>query len=153
MFQGFHGTFEQRIDEKGRVSIPVKFRELLRAENDRLFVTRYKVRDIRCLDACTPSQWESLGARLHAREDLSQEELFFLHQYYVAGAHECQLDRQGRLLVPPGLREHAGLVKDVVFTGAGSKFHIWDRERHQPVLDVAEEVLATHPRVISILGF
>lgn len=151
MLQGFHGTFVQRIDEKGRVSIPVSYRELLRAENDRLFVTNFKVDETRCLDAYLPSQWRNLEARLRGREDLSPEAIRFFQHYYFPGAHECQLDKQGRLLVPPLLRDHAGLVKDVVFTGSVSKFQIWDREAHRPVRDAAED-MAVHPAVISSLG-
>jgi MraZ protein len=151
MSHGFHGTFEQKIDEKGRVSIPVRFRELLRAENDQLFVTNFKVEDTCCLDAYTPSQWQRLTERLRAREDLPPEAIRFYQHYYFPGAHECQLDKQGRLLVPPHLREHAGLVKEVVFTGGGSKFQIWDRDAHRPIRDAAEE-LAAHPGVLSSLG-
>jgi MraZ protein len=148
----FHGTFEQRIDEKGRVSVPVRFRDQLRIEDDRLFITNFKVGDTPCLDAYTPNAWLGLVARLRDRQNPSPESVRFFQHYYFPGAHDCQLDRQGRLLVPPVLREYAGLVKDVVFTGAGGKFQIWDRDARRPVFDSAEGILNTHPQVIGDLG-
>ncbi len=146
----FRGTFEQRIDEKGRVNVPVTFRDVLKGPDElQLMVTNFTVRKVRCLDVYPYAAWLRLEARLQD-EDLPSNVIEFFQNYYFPGAHECQLDRQGRLLIPPRLRDHARLGKDLVFTGVGSKFRIWDRDAWQPVFDGAEENV-DDPNVVSTL--
>ena len=148
----FRGTFDQKIDEKGRINVPAKFRDVLRTSDDeRLFITNFAVQDVRCLDAYPYSVWLQLEARLRERGDRSPEVIQFFQNYYFPGAQECQLDKQGRLLVPPRLREYAALAKDVIFTGALDKFRIWDRDAWQPVFAAGEQTVSS-PGVVSELG-
>lgn len=149
----FRGTFEQKIDDKGRVNVPVKFREVLKGlGDDILFVTNLRVGDVRCLEARPQSEWLKLEARIAERTDLSPAAMEFFDNFYLPGAQECPIDKTGRLLVPPTLREYAALIKDVVFTGARGKFRIWDKAKWQPVHTAGEQIGVSEPNVMSELG-
>ena len=72
--------------------------------------------------------------------------------YYFAAAHDCVIDKQGRILLPPSLREYAGLNRDVVFTSALEKFRIWDRAQWKQVFGDAERALMERPEDLTDLG-
>jgi MraZ protein len=149
----FRGTFEQRIDEKGRLNVPVRFRDVLRElGDDRLFITNFRVGDGRCLEARPYGEWLKLEARISERADLSAAATEFYDNFYLPGAHECVVDKQGRLLVPPVLREYAALSKEVVFAGARGKFRVWDRAKWQPVHLAGEQKVISEPGVLGELG-
>lgn len=149
----FRGTFDQKIDDKSRVNIPVRFREVFRElGDDRLFVTNLRVGDVRCLEARPYEEWLKLEARIALRTDLSPAALQFYDNFYLPGAQECMIDKQGRLLVPPTLRDYAGLVKDVTFTGSRGKFRIWDKAKWQSVQAAGEQIGVSEPTVMSELG-
>jgi len=149
----FRGRFETRIDDKGRVNVPVKFREVLKElADDRVFVTNLRVGDVRFLEARPYAEWLKLEARIAERTDLSPAAMEFYDNFFLAGAQECQIDRQGRLLVPPTLREYAGLMKEVVLTGSRNKFRIWDKAKFQAVHAAGEQVGVSEPGVMSELG-
>lgn len=149
----FRGTYEQTIDGKGRVNVPARFRDVLRElGDDRIFVTNFRVGDSRCLEARPYGEWLKLEARIAERTDLSPSAMTYFDNFYLPGAHECQLDAQGRLLVPPVLREYAGLVKDVVFAGGRAKFRVWDRAKWQPVHLAGELEAVNEPQVLGELG-
>ena len=148
----FRGTFEHTIDEKGRVAVPARFREILQATNDeRVVITNFFVGRIRCLDVYPHAAWMHLEERLQAKPQFDQRVLRF-QNYYFAAAQDCVLDKQGRILMPPSLREYAGLARDVVFTSALEKFRIWDRDQWKQVFGEAEESLMEHPEDLSELG-
>jgi MraZ protein len=94
----------------------------------------------------------SIEARIAERTALSAEAMDYYETFYLPGAQECQVDPQGRLLVPATLRLYAGLVKDVVFTGARTKFRIWDRPKYEAVRDAGEQLGAGDPKVRNELG-
>src|SRR5713101_8200010 len=105
----FRGTFEHTIDDKGRVSVPERFRELLLATNDdRLVITNVRIASVPCLDVYPHAAWVQLEERLQAKPQFNPRVVDF-QNYYVASAHDCVLDKQGRILLPPPLREHAAL--------------------------------------------
>ena len=112
------------IDQKGRVSIPAKFRELIlhlgRAE---LIVTRSTSHSLPRLDAYPMGEWESLEERTRNLPRFDPAVTFF-KDFYLGNAHTCDIDSQGRVLVPPRLRDWAMLTKEIVFTGAGEHFRI-----------------------------
>lgn len=117
----FMGEYNHTIDAKGRIIIPSKFREAL---GDNFVVTQG-------LDGCLfvypNDEWMSFVAELKnlpGNKDARQ-----LQRYFLAGAAECEVDKQGRILIPGKLREQAGLDKDVVFVGVLSKIEIWSKER------------------------
>jgi MraZ protein len=148
----FRGMFEHTIDEKGRVAIPARFRETLLANNDdRLIVTKFIVSSVRCLDVYPYTVWQQLEERLRAQPQFTQRMMKF-QNYYFAAAHECTLDKQGRVLLPPTLREYAGLKKDVMFTSALAKFRLWDREQWNRVFGEAEQYIIENPEDLDDLG-
>ena len=135
----FSGRFDHALDDKGRVSLPVRFREVLTRESlDRLYITKAPFESERCLAVYPPSEWERLVGRLRQKPsfdpDVQQFKLWFLGE-----AHEVQVDRQGRILVPPRLREYAGLDRDVTFAAMVDHFQLWDRARLDAALLIAEE--------------
>jgi len=148
----FRGKFEHTIDDKGRVSVPARFREFLQATNDdRVVITNFTMSSVRCLDVYPHAAWVQLEQRLLAKPQFDQRVLRF-HNYYVANAHDCVLDKQGRILLPPSLREYAGLAKEVVFTSAIEKFRIWDRDRWNQVFGEAEQHMIERPEELTDLG-
>ena len=148
----FRGTFEHTIDDKGRVSVPVRFREIVQATNDdRLVITNFIIDSVRCLDVYPFAAWSALEEKLLAKPRFDQRVLRF-QNYYFAAAQDCVLDKQGRILLPPNLRQYAGLNRDVVFTSAADKFRIWDREQWNQVFGEAERFWMERPEDLSELG-
>jgi MraZ protein len=103
----FRGQFEHAIDAKGRTSLPSRFRDVLGAASDlRLILTR-AVFD-RCLHLYPLRGWEELEAKIADMPQFDPNVVAF-RRMYLSAAVECELDKQGRILVPPSLREHAEL--------------------------------------------
>ncbi len=121
----FRGRYEHTIDPKGRLSIPSRYREELVARG---VTTLILSEGDHCVWAFPLDAWEQLEERLRLHPQLSPERRSIV-RVMVASAKECPLDRAGRTLIPPELREFAGLKKDVMITGALDSFEIWSRER------------------------
>ncbi|HVO26702.1 MAG TPA: division/cell wall cluster transcriptional repressor MraZ [Candidatus Margulisiibacteriota bacterium] len=148
----FRGKFEHTIDDKGRISVPSRFREILQATNDdRVVITNFIMSSTRCLDVYPQAAWVRLEEKLREKPQFDQGVMRF-QNFYVANAHECVLDKQGRILLPPTLREYAGLKKDAVFTSALEKFRIWDKEQWDRVFGEAEQSFIERPDELSRLG-
>jgi MraZ protein len=144
------GTFEHSIDDKGRVNVPGKWRDILHgSEEGRLFLTNFVVEEVRCLDAVPYAAWIKLEQRvLNDEAELDPGLIRFLNNYYLPGVCECQIDKQGRILIPPRLRDYAGLKKDVVITGMIDKFRIFDRDAYAPVFTGVEREFIQNPNLI-----
>lgn len=148
----FRGTFEHTVDDKGRVSVPARFRELLFAANDtRVVLTNFQIDGEPCLDVYPHSAWVKLEEQLRSKPQFDPRVLKFV-TFYVSGAYDCELDKQGRIFLPPTLRDYARLRRDVVFTSAIDKFRIWDRETWQKVFRAACEELVANPEILQELG-
>ncbi len=117
----FMGTYDHSIDTKGRVIVPAKFREAL---GDSFVVT---LGLDGCLFVYPNDEWEDFVNQL--KELPGNKEARKLQRYFMAGAAPCDVDKQGRVLIPSNLREKAGLEKDIVFVGVMSKIEIWSRQR------------------------
>jgi MraZ protein len=123
----FRGQYEHTIDPKGRVSVPSKFREVLAAKGDgRLVITHFDNH----LMAYPFDEWRIFEERMAALPSTNDEVASFI-RYLVAGAVDCEVDKQGRVLIPPPLRDSGGLTSEVVLAGALKKFEIWDKVRWQ----------------------
>ena len=121
----FRGRFFNVMDDKGRITIPPRYREILRERREEhLIVTNLDG----YLIAFPQSEWEVIEERLSQLSILDKKFRSF-QRFFVSGAYECPFDRQGRILVPPSLREYAKLDKDVVLAGAVRCFEIWDRQQ------------------------
>lgn len=134
----FMGTYDHSIDTKGRVIVPAKFREAL---GDSFVVT---LGLDGCLFVYPNEEWEEFVNELKGLP--GSKEARKLQRYFMAGAAPCDVDRQGRVLIPSNLREKAGLEKDIVFVGVMSKIEIWSRKRwdenddFENVDDIAEHM-------------
>ena len=118
----FSGEYNHSIDEKGRLIIPSKFRFEL---GEKFILTRG-------LDGCIciypMSEWDALEEKLRGLP-LTNKNSRLVTRFLVGGAVTCELDKQGRILIPGPLREHAGLTKDVVLAGTLERIEIWDKAR------------------------
>lgn len=128
------GRFEHTIDQKGRLSIPARFREVLVANYDeRLILTNYD----NCLWAYPVKEWKGIEEKVAALPQF-RPEVKALQRFFISAASECPLDPNGRITIPTTLRQYAGLVKEVVLVGMASRIEIWARDRWQKVFDQAE---------------
>jgi len=121
----FRGQYEHTIDAKGRTSLPARFREIIASRgSDRLVLTR----DVeRCLLAFPLDEWQAFEARLAAQPSMDRR-VRMVKRALIGGAHEVQVDGNGRILIPAGLRAHGGLDREVVFAGQIDRVEIWSRE-------------------------
>lgn len=117
----FMGEYNHTIDAKGRIIIPAKFRESLGEE----FVVTLGLDG--CLFVYPNEDWNSFITELKGLP--GSKEARQLQRYFMAGAAACEVDKQGRVLIPSKLREQAGLNKDIVFVGVLNKVEIWSKER------------------------
>ena len=118
----FKGEFKHTVDTKGRLIIPSKFREYLGEE----FVVTKGLDG--CLFAYDNQEWEAFEQKLRALP-LNKKDNRIFARHFLAGASDVEVDKQGRILLPPNLREFAGLVKDVVLVGMGNRIEIWDQDK------------------------
>ena len=118
----FRGEYNHTIDDKGRLIIPSRFRYEL---GESFVLTRG-------LDGCIciypQNEWDILEAKLRELP-LTNRNSRLVTRFLVGGAVSCELDKQGRILIPAPLREHAGLSKDVVLAGTLERIEIWDKTR------------------------
>lgn len=142
MFRGLH---EHSIDAKGRTAVPARFRAQLA---DQLIITTGMDA---CLVAYTPDQWEAFEARLAGLSQFDPA-IVQLKRLYVAPATECDIDKHGRLLVPPVLRQYAGLDKDVVWAGMVTTIEIWAKEAWDARMAVSRQDRAGVARAMTELG-
>ena len=118
----FMGRYNHTIDPKGRLSIPSRYREIL---GDEFVVSRGMDG---CLFVYADEEWKVFEAKLASLPLVNQEARQFA-RFFLAGAQYVTVDKQGRILMPQDLREFAGLEKDVVLAGTGSRIEIWSLER------------------------
>jgi MraZ protein len=137
----FRGQFEHAIDAKGRTSLPSRYRDVLGGGNDlRLVVTRALFD--RCLHLYPMRAWEELEAKIAEMPQFDPNVVAFRRRY-LSAAVECELDKQGRILIPPGLREYAELAKEVIWAGMGRTAELWSRERWEAAQTVSEAELSS----------
>jgi MraZ protein len=121
----FLGRYEHAINGQGRTSLPVKFREELKvAGEDRLIITNRE----ECLVAYPPSAWRRVMDYLKNKPQTDKHYIEY-KRFFISGAQECLIDKQGRILIPPILRDHAGLTKEIIFAGMQDEIEIWSKEK------------------------
>ena len=131
----FRGRFEHTIDAKGRISIPSRFREILgKKYDDRLVITNFD----HCLVAFPNEEWSLLEQKVGTFSLMKKETSAFFRFFY-SSAMDCDIDKQGRLLIPQTLRDYASLQKDVVLVGEGKRIEIFAKERWLEEARKAEE--------------
>lgn len=118
----FYGEYQHSVDPKGRVIVPAKFREGL---GEKFIVTKGLDN---CLFAYSPSEWTNLEAKLKSLPMTNKDARAFI-RFFFAGATECEVDKQGRILIPQNLREYAAIEKDVYVIGVSTRVEIWDKTK------------------------
>jgi MraZ protein len=148
----FSGRFDHAIDEKGRVSMPARFREVLLGEgHDRIYITNFIFEGQRCLELYPPAEWEAVLGRFRGKKGNRDTQLF--ETFYVGGAHEVQVDKQGRILIPPRLREFAKLEREVTFSALHDRFQLCDKATLERILKSAEEQIIADPEFLNRIDF
>jgi MraZ protein len=126
------------MDAKGRISIPTGLRMELQVEKDRPpFLTN--LADCPALGLYAHDYWLEIERRLETMSQI-QPEVQSFRRLYISGAVEAPIDAQGRVLIPQHLRDHAGLQKEVIVAGVGTRVEIWDKARFD------EEIQRTRDR-------
>jgi len=144
----FRGRSIHLIDSKGRISIPTRFRELLKAHGDpRLIITNWED----CLAAYPYAEWQHIEEKM-GEFSLVDRDIRSFKRFFLSGACECNLDSQGRILVPPALREFAGLEKEVIMAGQLKCFEIWDKGRFEEELSKSISKLPDLENKLASLG-
>jgi MraZ protein len=131
----FLGTHTPRLDDKGRVILPAKFREAL-AEG--VVITKGQER---CLYVFPLDEFARLADELQ-KAPMSSKTARAYNRVFFASAHDEVPDKQGRVTIPPRLREYAGLDRDLVVIGASSRVEIWDTSAWDSYLEASEEAFA-----------
>ena len=125
------GEYQHNIDAKGRVAVPTKFRDDLGL---RFYVTKGLDG---CLFVLQQSEWEKLEDKIR---QMPISKARTIQRFFFSGAAEVQPDKQGRILVPQPLREHASLSKEVTFIGTANRVEIWDSAKWTSFnADITEE--------------
>ena len=117
----FLGEFEYKIDDKGRVPVPPKFRRFLK---EGLILTQGIES---CITAYTPAEWKNLADSL-TTGSVTSNKLRRLNRAIFATAFNLNIDGQGRIALPVTLRQHAGIEDEVVIVGVNTSFELWNKE-------------------------
>lgn len=142
----FMGEYSHTIDAKGRIIVPAKFRESL---GDNFVVTKGLDN---CLFVYTSEDWLKFEEKLRTLP-LTNKDARKFTRFFLAGAAEMEIDKQGRILIPSVLREFAALTKEVVFVGVGSRIEIWDRERWDDNISDYDDDMDEVAENMDSLGF
>ena len=118
----FMGEYSHTVDAKGRLIVPSRFRESL---GDEFVVTKGMDG---CLFVYPSDEWKVIEEKFRNVSQMGKDARKFA-RFFLAGASACEVDKQGRILIPTVLREFAGLEKDVVLAGVLNRIEIWSRER------------------------
>lgn len=123
----FRGSFFYNMDSKGRISIPARYREVLQERQDRqVMLTNFEGYIL----GFAESEWLKIEARL-GEQVIFDEDVRESLRHLTSGVEECPLDRMGRILIPPKLRDYAKLTREVVLVGVIRSFEIWDRQTYE----------------------
>lgn len=133
----FRGSSFHTIDPKGRIIVPARFRDVIKAGgSDRVIVTRLD----QALFAYRLDEWNKIEARIMSLKDTSEYMRRF-RRIFIGGASDCAYDKQGRILIPPVLRQYAEIEKDIVLVGQIDHFEIWSKERYdEEVLQMEKDI-------------
>ena len=117
----FIGEYEHSVDAKGRVIMPAKLREDI---GEKFIVTKGLDG---CLFAYSISEWTNFEEKLKTLPLTNKNARDFV-RFFLSGAVECEIDKQGRFLIPGNLRNYAILEKEIIIIGVGTRIEIWNRE-------------------------
>ncbi|GAB3524668.1 division/cell wall cluster transcriptional repressor MraZ [Arthrobacter monumenti] len=131
----FLGTHSPRLDEKGRIILPAKFREEL---SNGLVLTRGQER---CIYVFSQREFEKVHEQLR-EAPISSRQMRDYVRVFLSGASDEVPDKQGRVTIPPALRDYAGLGRELAVIGAGARAEIWDAQAWSEYLDEKESAFS-----------
>ena len=131
----FLGTYEPKLDDKGRVILPARFREDMEGG---IVLTRGQEHYIYAFPA---QEFEQMTVELR-RAPLSSKQARDYVRVLLSGAYKEVPDKQGRITLPPDLRKYAGLDRELTVIGAGSRAEIWNSQAWNDYLSVQEDVFS-----------
>jgi MraZ protein len=143
----FRGRSKHFLDEKGRLAIPARFREVLQTKTNHILVL---TNHDSCLWAFAQDEWKTIEENAARMPQLDHAVNTYL-RYFISGAQECVV-KQGRITIPPDLREISGLKKEVVLVGGLKLFEIWDRERWEEEFERAKRNFPQVSQALQGLG-
>lgn len=145
----FRGRFEHNIDDKGRLAVPSRFRDLLLGEADTstIVITNSE----HCLAAYSLAEWERLERRFAELPQFDPKIAAF-KRIFIGCAQECNLDRSGRILIPADLRRDARIEHACVIIGQLTKFEIWSAERWADMFNQASDQFSTITAALAERG-
>ena len=117
----FIGEYEHSVDVKGRVIMPAKLREDI---GEKFILTKGLDG---CLFAYSQTEWKNFEEKLKTLPLTNKNARDFV-RFFLSGAIECEIDKQGRFLIPSNLRSYANLNKEIVILGVGTRIEIWDKD-------------------------
>jgi len=126
--QMFIGEYQHTIDPKSRIIMPSKFREGL---GEKFIVTKGLDN---CLFVYSLEEWTNFENKLRTLPIADKAAREFI-RFFFSGAAECEVDKQGRILIPSNLREFARLDKEIVVTGVSTRIEIWSKENWEAYND------------------
>lgn len=139
--KSFYGRYSHTIDPKGRLIVPSKYRDTL----GEAFVVTCGLDN--CLVGYDMEDWEAYADKIKALPTTNEKARRFT-RFTLGNANVCEVDKQGRILLPPHLRDYAGLEKEVVFVGVGQRIEIWNKK----TLEGAEADLGNLSESMEDLG-
>ncbi|MBS5750240.1 division/cell wall cluster transcriptional repressor MraZ [Actinomyces sp. oral taxon 181] len=131
----FLGTYEPKLDDKGRVILPARFREDMEGG---IVLTRGQEH---CIYVFPAQEFEQMTVELR-RAPLSSKQARDYIRVLLSGAYKEVPDKQGRITLPPDLRKYAGLDRELTVIGAGSRAEIWNSQAWNDYLSVQEDVFS-----------
>lgn len=131
----FLGTHQPRLDDKGRLILPAKYREELAGG---LVITKGQER---CLYVFPVGEFQRITDALRTAP-VTAKSVRDYSRVFFASASDEELDKQGRITIPPALREYAGLARDCIVIGANTRLEIWDAEAWESYLGEQEQAFA-----------
>ena len=128
------GEYNNTIDDKGRVSFPVKLRSAI---NQNVVIVTKGLE--RCLWLFTVDEWESFQTKLMSNASMMKSRSLNVVRHFIAPAQSVEFDKSGRLSIPQSLREYAKLSKDCTVLGIAKYMELWDLETYNEFLSATEE--------------
>ncbi len=137
------GEYFQNIDEKGRINIPSKFRHDLGES----FVVAKGLDN--CVSIYPKEEWERF---LELLKSIPPSQRRPLQRFFGSGSEECAIDSQGRVVIPPKIRAHAGLSKEIVVVGDTEKVEVWNRQDWEEYISGSEFETENVAKIMEELG-
>lgn len=138
------GEYYHNLDAKGRVSIPSKFRDDLGGS----FVLSKGLDN--CLYAYSASEWETFKNELLSMRGHNAQKI---RRFFFSGATECEIDSQGRVVIPPNFRSYAELLKEVVIVGVSNRAEIWNKENWEKYISDSSFDSGEIAKAMEEMGF